>query len=86
MELEGVTDSCGIRAVYTGEAPSVLKSLLERIIAWQELVVDAGARGSKEMALQALSLDPAAILPERAGAMLDELLANSKEFLPQFKR
>ncbi|MFH2068596.1 MAG: hypothetical protein ABII89_03930 [Candidatus Omnitrophota bacterium] len=85
LELEGVTDSCGIRAIYTGEAPLVLKSLLERIIAWQELVVDAGARGSKETALQALSLDPTAIPPERAGAMLDELLANSKEFLPQFK-
>lgn len=85
LEIEGVTNSYGIRGMYMGEAPLVLKGHLEKVIAWQELVVDAGRKGDKNLALQALMLDPTAILPEKAEAMLDELLANSREFLPQFK-
>ncbi len=85
LEVEGVTDSHCIRPLYLEEAPLVLKGQLEKIIAWQELVVDAGVKGDKKLALQALMLDPQAILPEKAEPMLDELLANSKELLPQFK-
>lgn len=47
--------------------------------------MDAGMKGDRSLALQALMLDPVAILPEKAEAMLNELLANSKELLPQFK-
>lgn len=85
LEVEGVTDSHSIRPIYIGEAPLVLKGQLEKIIAWQELVVDAGVKGDKKLALQSLMLDPQAILPEKAEKMLDELLANSRELLPQFK-
>ena len=84
LEIEGVTDSCGVRGIYMGEAPLSLKGLLEKRIAWQELVVDAGVKGDRNLALQALLLDEMAILPEKAEAMLDELLASSKEMLPQF--
>ncbi len=85
LEVEGVTNSFGVRPVYMGEAPLVLKGHLERIIAWQELVVDAGVKGDRNIALQALMLDPQAIPPEKAEKMFEELLVNSKEFLPQFK-
>ncbi len=85
LEIEGVTDSHGIRGIYMGEAPLALAGLLQKIIAWQELVVDAGMKGDRSLALQALMLDEMAILPEKAETMLEELLANSKRFLPQFK-
>ena len=65
-----------------GETPLLLKGILEKRIAWHELVVDAGVKGDRKLALQALMLDEMAILPEKAEAM--ELLENSKEFLPQF--
>jgi alpha-galactosidase/6-phospho-beta-glucosidase family protein len=61
-----------------------LKGILEKRIAWQELVVDAAVKGDENLALQALLLDEMAILPERAGQMLSELLTASKEMLPQF--
>jgi len=85
LEMEGVTDSHSIRAIHIGEAPLALAGLLQKIIAWQELVVDAGVKGDKNLALQALMLDEMAILPEKAEIMLGELLANSKDLLPQFK-
>jgi len=85
LEIEAVTDSCGVRGIYIGDAPMSLKGLLEKRIAWQELVADAGVKGDKNLALQALLLDEMAILPEKAEQMLDELLNASKKYLPQFK-
>jgi len=85
LEVEAVTDSCGVRGIYVGDAPTSLKGLLERRIAWQELVADAGVRGDRNSALQALLLDEMTILPEKAEQMLSELLHASKNLLPQFK-
>lgn len=84
LELEGVTDSYGVRGIQTGKAPLSLMGILQKRIAWQELVVEAGVKGDRNLALQALLLDEMAILPEKAEAMLDELLFASKELLPQF--
>ncbi len=85
LEAEAVTDSCGARGVYVGEAPMVLKGLLEKRIAWQELVADAAATGDRRLAVQALMTDEMAIRPELSQQMLDELLEASKDYLPQFK-
>jgi alpha-galactosidase len=84
VEIEGVTDSCGVRGLTVGECPPVLKAILEKRFAWQELVVDAAAKGDRGLALQALMLDEMAIEPDRAEEMLDELLEASKDLLPQF--
>jgi alpha-galactosidase len=84
LEVEGVTDSLGVRGIQAGEAPVYLKGLLEKRFAWQELVADAAVKGDRNLALQALLLDEMAILPEKSEAMLDELLAASRDLLPQF--
>lgn len=84
LEVEGVTDTQGARGIYAGEAPLSLMGILQKRIAWQELVVDAGVKGDRGLALQALLLDEMAILPEQSAQMLDELLAASKNLLPQF--
>jgi len=84
LELEGVTDSCGVRGISVGEAPVPLAGFLQKRIAWQELVADAAVKGDRGLALQALMLDEMAIRPELAEKMLDELLAASRDYLPQF--
>jgi len=84
LEVEAVTDGSGLRNVYMDEAPPALAGMLQKRIAWQELVADAGAKGDRGLALQALLLDEMAIAPEKASDMLDELLAASKDYLPQF--
>ena len=61
-----------------------LKGILEKRIAWQELVVDAAVKGNGNLALHELPLDERAILPEKAEQMLSELLTAFKEMLPQF--
>ena len=67
-----------------GELAGVLKGLLEKRFVWQELVADAAVKGDRNLALQALLLDEMAIRPEKAEAMLDELLLASRDLLPQF--
>jgi alpha-galactosidase/6-phospho-beta-glucosidase family protein len=84
VELEGVTDSAGVRPILMGEAPFVLKGMLEKRFVWHELVADAAVKGDRNSALQALMVDEMSILPEKAEAMLDELLLASKDLLPQF--
>ncbi|HER19820.1 MAG TPA: hypothetical protein ENO14_02110 [Chromatiales bacterium] len=85
LEVEAVTDSMGVRALLMDEAPLVLKGMLEKRFAWQELVADAAVKGDRNAALQALLVDEMAIWPDRAEKMLDELLAASKPLLGQFK-
>ena len=84
VEVEAVVDARGARGVYMGEAPLVLKGILEKRFAWQELVTDAAVKGDRKLALQALLVDEMAIWPKKAQAMLDELLEASRELLPQF--
>jgi len=84
VEVEAVTDSSGVRAVTMGEAPMVLKGILEKRFVWQELVADAAVKGDRNAALQALLIDEMAIAPPQAQAMLDELLEASRDLLPQF--
>jgi alpha-galactosidase len=85
VEVEAVTDSTGVRGIQVGDAPIHLKGILEKRFAWQELVADAGVKGDRNLALQAVLIDEMAIQVEKAEAMLDELLAASKDLLPQFK-
>ncbi len=84
VEIEGVTDSSGVRGITVGECPAVLKAILEKRFAWQELVADAAVTGDRSLALQALMLDEMAIHPDQAEDMLEELLLASKDLLPQF--
>lgn len=84
VEVEAVTDSSGARALTMGEAPLVLKGLLEKRFVWHELVADAAVKGDRNAALQALLIDEMAIPPRDAAAMLEELLAASADLLPQF--
>jgi 6-phospho-beta-glucosidase len=67
-----------------GEAPLALKGMLEKRFVWHELVADAAVKGDRNLALQALLMDEMAIWPEKAAAMLDEMLEASRELLPQF--
>ncbi|MDP6114583.1 MAG: hypothetical protein QGF00_13140 [Planctomycetota bacterium] len=84
VEVETVTDSTGARVVHMDEAPVVLKGMLEKRFAWQELVADAAVTGDRNLAMQALMLDEMAIFPDKAEPMLDELLEASRALLPQF--
>ena len=84
VEVEAVTGYGGVKPVHMGEAPRVLKGILEKRFVWQDLVADAAVKGDRNLVLQALMLDEMAIWPDKAQQMRDELLTASKTILPQF--
>ena len=84
VEVEAVTETGGARALSMGEAPMVLKGILEKRFVWQELVAAAAVSGDRNIAMQALMIDEMAIEPNKAAAMLDELLLASRDLLPAF--
>ena len=85
VEVQGVTDSQGVRGLYMGELPLSVAGMLQARVLQQELAVDAGVFGDRKVALQAIIADEFTISIENAEAMLDELLAAHAGSLPQFK-
>ena len=59
--------------------------MLRREIDIQMLVVEAGVKGDRQAALQALLLDPNVHSYVQAQHMLDELLSVHAQYLPQFR-
>jgi alpha-galactosidase/6-phospho-beta-glucosidase family protein len=81
----GTIDGDGVRSRDTASAGAAAEHL-RRVVASQELTVQAAITGDRGLVLQAMLADPVAgTLPwEHVTAMTDELLAASTPWLPQF--
>lgn len=84
VEVPGLATGAGIRGLSMPPLPAPIAELCRRELAYSELVVDACFHGDRDLALQALLLDPTVTDIEVARAVLDELLAEFAEYLPQF--
>jgi 6-phospho-beta-glucosidase len=86
--LEGPVLVAGesLRPLVGAPLPTPVVRLLERVIAEQELVVEAGVAGSRDALFEAFLMD--ALVPSLAVAteMIDEMLEAQKEFLPAFQK
>ena len=86
VEVPALIDSSGIKCLNMGYLPAGIASLLETQIAVGELNVEAAVIGSRELALQAILLDPVVDNMERAEKTLDELLRVHSDLLPRFRK
>ena len=79
-------DADGIRGRDRAVAPPVLAEQLRRVVAAQELTVEAGVTGDRDTVRAAMLADPLAgrIDYDATGRMADELLAATAVWLPQF--
>jgi alpha-galactosidase len=86
VESIGVVDRDGARGRDVARAPAALAELLRRHVAVHELTVDAALGGHRPLVLAAMALDPLAGRGDLADieAMVDELLAGTSKWLPQF--
>jgi alpha-galactosidase len=75
-----------IRGVEVGPLPEVVAELCRREATVASLVTDAAATGDRQVALQALLLDPCINDIDTASGILDAYLAEYAEFLPQFQK
>ena len=86
VESMCVIDGDGIRGRDVARLPSPYAEIVRRHTAAQELTVEAALRGDRDLAAQAFVLDPLAGRGDlgQMDAMVDELLAGTAEWLPQF--
>jgi alpha-galactosidase len=73
VEVPVMVDASGIHPVLPGPLPDVLATTLLTEANVQRLAVDAAMHGSKELALQALLIDPVINSADAAAKLLDEL-------------
>ena len=86
VEVPGIISGLGIRGLNMAPLPEPIAELCRRELAYSSLVVEACYHGDKELAVQALLLDPVVNDIDRARAILDDFLAEFAEYLPQFTR
>jgi alpha-galactosidase len=86
LESICVIDGDGIRGRDAAALPSPYDEIVRRHVATQELTVEAALRGDRVLAAQAFALDPLAGRGDlqEMEVMVDQLLAGTAEWLPQF--
>ena len=85
VEVPAMVSPAGIRPVRLGPLPEPVGELCRRAAALVEAVVDAAVTGDRNLALQALLLDPMINDIGRARAILDDYLTTFAAYLPQFR-
>ena len=84
VEVAGTVSGLGIQGLGFPPLPEGIAELCRRELALSSLTVDAVVKGDRQLALQALLLDPTMNDIDRARAILDEFLLTFAEYLPQF--
>lgn len=85
VEVPALISSMGIEARKIGPLPEPIAELCRRETALVELVVDAAVSGDRQLALQALLMDPMIGDIRQAKAILDDYIITFSDYLPQFR-
>jgi len=81
VEVPVVADAAGVHPVSLGPLPDSIAKLLTVQAGVQQLAVEAAIHGSKEIALQALLIDPVINSTTAATQILDELWELNKPYI-----
>lgn len=81
VEVPAVIDAAGVHPVSLGPLPDAIAKVLSMQASVQQLAVEAAVHASKELALQALLVDPVVNSTTAAIALLDELWEINKPYI-----
>jgi alpha-galactosidase len=81
VEVPIVADATGIHPVSLGPLPDPIAKLLSMQASVQQLAVEAAVHGSRELALQALLIDPVVTSTLAAAKVLDELWEINRPYI-----
>jgi alpha-galactosidase/6-phospho-beta-glucosidase family protein len=85
VEVPAVIGPDGPKAVQYGALPATVAPYCQLIGSISNIVADAAATGSRQLALQALLLDPFIRSVTVAEALLDDMLAYSRQYETRFE-
>jgi len=83
VETRGVLDGAGFHPLASPMPPQI-EAIVRPHVLREELSIEAALEGSVDKALAVLATDPLLVRPEDAGPMLQEMIAATKAWLPQF--
>jgi alpha-galactosidase len=81
VEVPIMADAAGVHPISLGPLPDAIAKLLHTQVNVQQLAVEAAVRASKELALQALLIDPVVNSATAAVKLLDELWEVNKPYI-----
>jgi len=81
VEVPAIVDSSGVHPVSLGPLPPPIAKLLSVQASVQQLAVEAAVHASKDLALQALLVDPVVNSTTAAKAVLDELWEINRPYI-----
>jgi alpha-galactosidase len=81
VEVPVMADAAGIHPISLGPLPEPIAKLLSTQVSVQQLAVEAAMRASKEIALQALLIDPVVNSASAAVKLLDELWELNRPYI-----
>ena len=84
VEVPGAIDGSGFHGERFPPLPDGIAEMCRRELSLSALYVEAALRGDRALALQALLLDPMVTDIDTGRAILDDLLEEFAEYLPQF--
>ncbi len=84
VEVPGILSGAGIQGLGFPPLPEGIAELCRRELVRSKVVVEAAVSGDRDLALQALLLDPMITDIDTARAIRDDLLREFAEYLPQF--
>jgi alpha-galactosidase len=85
VEVPGIVDKDGVHGVQLGTLPAGIAGLLSNQVAVHELTVEAVLTGSRQVALQALLVDPVVDSVSAAEKTLDAILGLQRPYLHYLK-
>ena len=84
LELPAKVDKKGIHPLHADPLPDSCFELVARVKRYELLTVEAAVHGDKDAMLQALLAHPLGPSAENAQAVMEDMLATNKVWLPQF--
>lgn len=84
IERNCVIDANGAHPLHIGHTPLKIRGLLQAVKTYEQLTIKAAVTGDYDAALQALTIHPLVNSATIARSILDDILAENKEYLPQF--
>lgn len=85
IERNCVIDADGAHPLHIGHTPLAIRGLLQNVKAYEQLTIEAAIYGDYNKALQALTIHPLVNSASTARSILDDILAESEAYLPQFQ-
>lgn len=81
VEIPVIADGDGVHKMHVGELPPQLSAILSLEVGAQQMSVNAAVHGSREMALQALLVDPVIQSTSAAEGILDQLWEINRPYI-----